>query len=82
MCGGGGGLLCFALPLFKNLFFQIFLPQLDVTKTKDNKSTFLHVLADAVYTRFPTVLTVFEELPTVMSAGKGRVLFPLNIVTM
>ncbi|KAK3090633.1 hypothetical protein FSP39_013290 [Pinctada imbricata] len=47
-----------------------FLNQLDITKTKDNKSTFLNVLADAVYNKFPSVLTVGEELPTVMIAGK------------
>lgn len=51
------------------LFF--FKYKLDVTKTTDNKSTFLHVLADAVNNRFPDVLLVMEDLPTVGEASKG-----------
>ncbi|KAL5017847.1 hypothetical protein ScPMuIL_003569 [Solemya velum] len=51
-------------------FHISFLSQLDVTKTTDNKSTFLHVLADAVNNRFPDVLLVMEDLPTVGEASK------------
>ncbi|XP_056020284.1 delphilin-like isoform X2 [Ostrea edulis] len=57
-----------------------FLSQLDITKTKDNKSTFIHVLADAVVTRFPDVLTVGEDLSTVMAVGKGKLACMSNIM--
>ena len=46
--------------------------QLDVTKTSDNKSTFLHVLAGTVSARFPEVLTLGEELHAIPEAAKGR----------
>ena len=45
--------------------------QLEITKTSDNKATFLHVLAETVYDRFPEVLTVGEELATISDAAKG-----------
>ncbi|XP_061181898.1 delphilin-like [Saccostrea echinata] len=57
-----------------------FLSQLDITKTKDNRTTFIHVLADAVVTRFPDVLTVGEELSTVMAVGKGKLACMSNIM--
>ncbi|XP_021359852.1 delphilin-like isoform X2 [Mizuhopecten yessoensis] len=47
-----------------------FLAQLDVTKTKDNKMTFIHVLAEAVYSQFPDALSVGEDLTTVPLASK------------
>ena len=45
--------------------------QLEITKTSDNKATFLHVLAETVFDRFPEVLTVGEELATISDAAKG-----------
>ena len=42
-----------------------------MTKTTDNKSTFLHVLADAVYTKMPECLNMSEDMPTVPDAAKG-----------
>ncbi|XP_060080140.1 delphilin-like [Ylistrum balloti] len=47
-----------------------FLAQLDVTKTKDNKMTFIHILAEAVYSQFPEALSVGEDLTTVPLASK------------
>ncbi|KAK7002915.1 delphilin-like isoform X2 [Biomphalaria glabrata] len=47
-----------------------FLRQMDTTKTSDNKSSFLHVLADAVYNKFPEVLSLSEELFSVQKAAK------------
>ncbi|XP_055877569.1 delphilin-like isoform X2 [Biomphalaria glabrata] len=47
-----------------------FLRQMDTTKTSDNKSSFLHVLADAVYNKFPEVLSLGEELSSVQKAAK------------
>ncbi|KAH9491865.1 hypothetical protein Btru_029721 [Bulinus truncatus] len=47
-----------------------FLRQLDTTKTSDNKSSFLHVLADTVYNKFPEVLSLGEELSSVQKAAK------------
>ncbi|KAL3875511.1 hypothetical protein ACJMK2_033457, partial [Sinanodonta woodiana] len=47
-----------------------FLSQLEVTKTSDQKSTFLHVLAEAVSKKFPEVLSVGEQLTTVPEAAK------------
>ncbi|XP_070579787.1 delphilin-like isoform X2 [Ptychodera flava] len=46
------------------------LPELDTTKTTDNKSTFLHVLAKAVHDKVPAVLSFSEELPNVPTASK------------
>lgn len=48
-----------------------FLTQLDITKTADSKSTFLHVLADTAYTKFPELLSVGEELTNVAEASKA-----------
>ncbi|GFO33175.1 glutamate receptor, ionotropic, delta 2 (grid2) interacting protein, b [Plakobranchus ocellatus] len=47
-----------------------FLTQLDITKTTDNKSSFLHVLAEAAYSRFPELLSFSDELSTVEKAAK------------
>ncbi|CAH1794248.1 unnamed protein product [Owenia fusiformis] len=47
-----------------------FLTQLELTKTSDNKATFLHVLANAIYTKFPDMLPLIEDLPTVAEAAK------------
>ncbi|CAG2203100.1 Delphilin [Mytilus edulis] len=47
-----------------------FISQLEVTKTSDNKTTFLHVLANAVYVKFPEVLAVGEELSSIPEAAK------------
>ncbi|XP_006817000.1 delphilin-like [Saccoglossus kowalevskii] len=47
-----------------------FLMQLDTTKTTDNKSTFLHVLAKAVSDKVPAVLSFGEEIPNVGLAAK------------
>ncbi|XP_077980007.1 delphilin-like [Glandiceps talaboti] len=46
------------------------LPELDTTKTSDNKSTFLHVLAKAVNDKVPAVLSFAEEIPNVPPAAK------------
>ncbi|KAK7502340.1 hypothetical protein BaRGS_00006293, partial [Batillaria attramentaria] len=50
-----------------------FLTQLDITKTADSKSTFLHVLADTAYTKFPDLLSVGEELANVAEASKDEI---------
>ncbi|XP_038064634.1 delphilin-like isoform X2 [Patiria miniata] len=47
-----------------------FLTELDTTKTADNKSTFLHVVAKAVYANVPEVMTFGDELPMVPKANK------------
>lgn len=47
-----------------------FLLQLEITKTSDNKLTFLHVLAEAVFNKFPDLVAVGEELTTVPEAAK------------
>ncbi|XP_052817061.1 delphilin-like isoform X2 [Mya arenaria] len=47
-----------------------FLSQLEITKTADNKLTFLHVLAEAVFSKFPELVAVGEELTTVPTAAK------------
>ncbi|KAK6170562.1 hypothetical protein SNE40_018927 [Patella caerulea] len=47
-----------------------FLSQIDITKTSNNKSTFLHVLAEAVYNKFPDVLTIGDDLVHVPEATK------------
>ncbi|XP_060551742.1 delphilin-like isoform X3 [Ruditapes philippinarum] len=47
-----------------------FLSQLEITKTSDNKLTFLHVLAEAVFNKFPELVAVGEELTTVPAAAK------------
>ncbi|XP_023932548.1 delphilin isoform X2 [Lingula anatina] len=47
-----------------------FLTELDITKTSDNRSTFLHVLANAVHDNFPDVLKMRDELPSVPDAAK------------
>ncbi|XP_022095372.1 delphilin-like isoform X6 [Acanthaster planci] len=47
-----------------------FLTELDTTKTADNKSTFLHVVAKAVHTNVPEVVTFGDELPMVPKANK------------
>ena len=46
--------------------------QLEITKTSDNKATFLHVLAETVFVKFPEVLAVGEELTSVPEAAKGN----------
>jgi len=46
--------------------------QLDITKTKDNKTTFIHVLAEAVFNKFPDMVSVGEDLTTVPVASKGE----------
>lgn len=50
-----------------------FLAQLDITKTSDNRSTFLNVLANAVHQNFPEVLSLREELGSVPEAAKGEI---------
>ena len=45
--------------------------QLDITKTADSKSTFLHVLADTCYKKFPELLTLAEDVGTLSEAAKG-----------
>ncbi|ESO84151.1 hypothetical protein LOTGIDRAFT_155476 [Lottia gigantea] len=47
-----------------------FLSQIDITKTSDNKSTFLHVLTEAVSKRFPDVLSIGDDLTHVSEAAK------------
>ncbi|XP_052262977.1 delphilin-like [Dreissena polymorpha] len=47
-----------------------FLSQLEITKTVDNKLTFLHVLAEAVFSKLPDLVAVGEELTTVPQAAK------------
>ncbi|CAL1532337.1 unnamed protein product [Lymnaea stagnalis] len=47
-----------------------FLKQLETTKTSDNKSSFLHFLADAAYNKFPQVLSFGDEISTVEKAAK------------
>ncbi|XP_078692751.1 delphilin-like isoform X1 [Branchiostoma floridae x Branchiostoma belcheri] len=47
-----------------------FLRELDTTKTSDKKSTFLHILANAVSTNFSQYLAFSKELPTVPLAAK------------
>ncbi|XP_025104786.1 delphilin-like isoform X2 [Pomacea canaliculata] len=47
-----------------------FLTQLDITKTADSKSTFLHVLTDTIYKKFPELLAVREDLGAVAVAAK------------
>ena len=43
---------------------------MDTTKTADNKSTFLHVVAKAVYANVPEVITFGDEIPMVPKACK------------
>jgi len=45
---------------------------LEITKTSDNKLTFLHVLAEAVFSKFPELVAVGEELTTVPQAAKCK----------
>ena len=52
-----------------NVIFIIF--QLDLTKTADGKASFLHVLANAVYTKSPQAMSIAEDLPTVPEAAKS-----------
>ncbi|XP_071960896.1 delphilin-like isoform X3 [Antedon mediterranea] len=47
-----------------------FLSELDTTKTSDNKSTFLHILAKAVETNVPRMVTFGEEIPHTPKAAK------------
>ncbi|ELU10762.1 hypothetical protein CAPTEDRAFT_223619 [Capitella teleta] len=47
-----------------------FLAQLELTKTSDGKASFLHVLAEAVSTKFPECVHLTDELPTVAEAAK------------
>ncbi|XP_059156490.1 delphilin-like [Physella acuta] len=47
-----------------------FLKQLDTTKTSNKSSSFLHVLADAAFNKFPEVLSLSDELKTVEKASK------------
>ncbi|KAK7113403.1 hypothetical protein V1264_012699 [Littorina saxatilis] len=51
-----------------------FLTQLDITKTADGKSTFLHVLAETCYNKFADLLTLADDLATLPEAAKGIVL--------
>ncbi|XP_046571984.1 delphilin-like [Haliotis rubra] len=51
-------------------FRVTFLTQLDVTKTSDNKLTFLHVLVDTIKTKFPELITLSEEINSVSKASK------------
>ena len=44
--------------------------QLDTTKTSDNKSTFLHVVAKTATTNMPDAISFREEIPTVPKADK------------
>ena len=48
--------------------------QLDLTKTTDGKASFLHVLADVIYTKSRDCVNLSEELPTVAEAAKGLLL--------
>jgi len=45
---------------------------MDLTKTSDNKLTFLHILARAVITKFPEVVTFPSEIPDVKAASRGK----------
>ena len=49
-----------------------FVIQLDLTKTSDGKASFLNVLADTVYAKFPHDLCFADELPTVPGAAKCK----------
>uniref|UniRef100_H2Y8Z1 Delphilin n=1 Tax=Ciona savignyi TaxID=51511 RepID=H2Y8Z1_CIOSA len=49
-----------------------FLAEMDCTKTSDNKMTFLHILARAVSSKFPEVLSFADELTDVKDASRGR----------
>jgi len=44
---------------------------MDYTKTSDNKLTFLHILARAVLSKFPEVLTFADELSDVAGASRS-----------
>ena len=61
--------------LNENYLFYLMLKicmifQLEITKTADNKLTFLHVLAEAAHTKFPELIAVGEDLTTVPLASK------------
>lgn len=47
------------------------LTELDTTKTSDNKSTFLHMVAKAVHTNVPDVVTFGNEITTVNKVAKS-----------
>ena len=48
--------------------------QLTNTKTSDNKSTLLHFLVQSIESKCPEVLNLKEEIPSVPTAAKGKVL--------
>lgn len=52
--------------------FNLF--QLTNTKTSDNKSTLLHFLVQSIESKCPEVLNLKEEIPSVPTAAKGKVL--------
>ena len=63
-------------------FFSYDSPlQLDTTKTSDNKSTFLHVVAKAVNTDMPEALTFRNEIPSVERANKISLLTLGEVMT-
>lgn len=46
-----------------------------MTKTTDQKGTFLNVLADAVENKYPDCLPLRKDLPHIHTAAKGRLRF-------
>nr|XP_039255613.1 uncharacterized protein LOC120332437 [Styela clava]XP_039255614.1 uncharacterized protein LOC120332437 [Styela clava] len=52
-----------------------FLADMDSTKTSDNKLTFLHILARAVYSKFPELCNFSQDLKDVRPAS--RVVYPI-----
>uniref|UniRef100_H2XNJ8 Delphilin n=1 Tax=Ciona intestinalis TaxID=7719 RepID=H2XNJ8_CIOIN len=57
-----------------------FLAEMDCTKTSDNKMTFLHILARAVSSKFPEVLSFADELLDVKAAS--RVVYPVVLADL
>ncbi|GFS22821.1 delphilin [Elysia marginata] len=47
-----------------------FLTQLEITKTTDKKSSFLHVVAETIYSKFPELLSFSDDLPSIVPAAK------------
>jgi len=68
-------LLCpFTCVLIVRTFFFFFKPlQLSNTKTSDNKSTLLHFLVQSIESKYPEVLNIKDEIPSVSTAAKGKI---------
>ena len=63
-----------SFPLFnfsKQVRYFFLFAQLDLTKTSDNKGTFLNVLAEAMYSKYPQKIHLSQDLPTIQAASKG-----------